>query len=410
MNPIVFAIPVFMLTILIEAWVAHRRAVKVYDIPDAITSLHHGVISQISGVFAKMLTLGIYVLIYENWRLFELPRDSAVVWIVALIAYDFCYYWSHRMGHEVNILWAAHVVHHSSEYYNLSTALRQTSTGSLFGWLFYVPMALAGVHPGVFIAVGLTNLLYQYWVHTELIGTLGWFDRVFSSPSNHRVHHGQNDYCIDKNYGGILILWDRFFGTFQEERVGANAEPIKFGIRSPLRSFNPLWGNLHYYAEIAEKIKSTPGVLAKIGVFFAPPGGWGQPLPHFEPSQFHRFDPQAPTSLRRYAGLQYALMVPFVSHFLAIFNGLSTGQATLYALGIFATCMVLGMLLEYRATQRALSLRLEQLRITSLGVAFAAAPDWFGFVSPDGLRLLMLVIALASAAWLIRHLPAKQTV
>ena len=171
----------------------------------------------------------------------------------------------------------------------------------------------------------------------------------------------------------------------------------------------PLKANAwHYYVEIGQKIKGTPGVAAKIAVIFAPPGGWGQPLPHFDPAKFHRFDPHTPGVLRIYAALQYALMVPFVSHFLAIFNGLATAPAVTYALGIFATCLVLGRLLEHRPTERALDLMLEQLRITSLGVAFAALPTWFGFVAPDALRLFMLAFALASAAWLNRQLPPKR--
>lgn len=403
MNPIVYAIPVFMLTILAEAWLARRRGLRVYDIPDAITSLHHGVISQISGAFAKVLTLGIYVAIYENARIVEWPADSLWFGFLALVFYDFCYYWNHRMGHEVNVLWASHVVHHSSEYYNLSTALRQTSTGNLFGWLFYVPMALAGIPPSVFIIVAVIDLLYQYWVHTELVGSLGWFDRVFCSPSNHRVHHGQNDYCIDKNYGGILILWDRLFGTFEPERLGPDAEPIRFGIRKPLQSYNPLWGNLHYYADMVQLMKDTPGVLAKIGVVFAPPGGWGQPLPHFDPAGFHRYAPPTPANLRRYAGIQYALTVPAISHFLASFNQMGTALAAAYALVIFISAMSLGALLQHPGPARRLWLRLEQCRVTALGLCFALLPDWFGYTASQPLRLALLAGLLGCAAWLNLH-------
>ncbi|NDD75452.1 MAG: sterol desaturase family protein, partial [Gammaproteobacteria bacterium] len=228
MNPIVYAIPVFMLTILAEAWIAQRRDIRAYDIADAITSLHFGVLSQVSSAFTKVFAFGIYVWVFESARLFTLPSDEVWVWVAALVAYDFLYYWVHRAGHEVNLVWASHQVHHSSEWYNLSTALRQTSTGALFVWPLYLPMAVLGVPPLVFGAVALIDLLYQYWVHTELVGKLGWLDRVFVTPSNHRVHHGQNDWCIDRNYGGILILWDRLFGTFAEER---DDERVVYGIR-----------------------------------------------------------------------------------------------------------------------------------------------------------------------------------
>lgn len=153
-----------MLTVLIEAGLARRRGLAVYDIPDALTSLHHGVISEVTGVLWKLAGLGTYALVYANFHATELPADSWLIFVFALLAYDFCYYWQHRMGHEMNVLWAAHVVHHSSEYYNLATALRQTSTGRFFGWVFYLPMAVIGVPPTLFFTVAVIDLLYQYWV------------------------------------------------------------------------------------------------------------------------------------------------------------------------------------------------------------------------------------------------------
>jgi alkylglycerol monooxygenase len=161
--------------------------------------------------------------------------------LLALVLYDFCYYWLHRAGHEVALFWAAHVVHHQSQHYNLSTALRQTSSGLLFGWIFYLPMAVAGrAADHLWHRAALIDLLYQFWVHTEQVGKLGWFDRVFCSPSNHRVHHAVNDRYIDRNYGGILMLWDRLFGSFQEEK---DNEPCVYGTRGALNSWDPLWAN-----------------------------------------------------------------------------------------------------------------------------------------------------------------------
>jgi sterol desaturase/sphingolipid hydroxylase (fatty acid hydroxylase superfamily) len=393
MNPILFAIPVFMLSIVFEAWLAWRRGKQVYDIADALTSLHLGVLSQVSGYFMKLLTFGLYLAVYENYRMTALPIDSVMVWVGALLAYDLCYYWLHRMGHEVSVLWAAHIVHHSSEYYNLSTALRQTSTGSLLGWIFYLPMAVAGVPPAVFGAVALIDLLYQYWVHTELVGRLGWLDRVFVTPSNHRVHHGQNDYCIDRNYGGILIVWDRLFGSFTEERAD---EPVVYGIRDPLKSFNPLWGNLHYYAELWRKAGQAQGWGKKLGVWISPPGGWDVPLAHFVPSQFQRHAAAAGGAVRRYAVVQYALLVPFVVHVIAIAKSLALGERSVYALGIVATMLILGALLEARRAARTI----EQCRVLALGLTFAASADWFGQALPLPLRAAMLLCCVASAGWL----------
>jgi len=241
MNPIVYAIPVFFALMLIEFGVAHARGRRAYRINDTLGSLSAGVTSQITEIATKLVVIGIYAFCFEHLRVTTLPVDAWWTWLLGLLLYDFLYYWHHRMGHEVGILWASHVVHHSSEEFNLSTALRQTSTRFLLGWIFYLPMAVLGFPMIVFIVVGLIDLLYQYWIHTEQVGKLGWFDRVFASPSNHRVHHAVNDKYLDRNYGGILILWDRMFGTFIDED---DNEPCVYGTRSRLGTFSPWWANL----------------------------------------------------------------------------------------------------------------------------------------------------------------------
>lgn len=391
-----------MLTILLEAWMAHRRGVAAYDTADALTSLHLGMVSQVVGLFVKLAMLGIYTAVYQHWRLASLPADSAWVWLGALLAYDFCYYWTHRLGHEVSVLWAAHVVHHSSEYYNLSTALRQTSSGWLLGWLFYLPMALAGVPPLVLVGVGLIDLLYQYWVHTEMVGRLGWLDRVFVTPSNHRVHHGQNDYCIDRNYGGILILFDRLFGTYTDERAD---ERIVYGVRTPLRSLNPAWANLHYYAELWQASRTAGGWRARLRVWFGPPGGWtGLPLGHFDAARFDHYRPATAPAAGLYAMLQFALLVPCVSHLIAVGPSLAAPALLLYAGVVVASTLSLGALLENRPW----ALRLEQARALGLGLAFALLPQWFGFAAPMALRVTMLAAMVVAVVWLDKNIKTFQ--
>ena len=350
MNPIVYAIPVFMLTILAEAWVAYRRGIATYDIPDALTSLNFGILSQVSGVFVRVFTFGIYVWVFEHWRLATLPADSLWVWLGALLAYDFIYYWVHRFGHEVNLLWASHQVHHSSEYFNLSTALRQTSTGAFFTWPFYLPMALCGVPPLVFGAVALIDLLYQYWVHTELVRKLGWLDRVFVTPSNHRVHHGQNEYCIDRNYGGILIIWDRLFGSFAEERDG---EPVIYGIRKPLASYNPVWGNLQVYRDIIVKSLNSASWTAALARWFEPPGGRGASLPHLDPQSVRRFGVDTSRGVRLYAMGQYALLAIGTTWFLALAPQLTAVDRISAAALIVLSTLGIGWVLEGRSHARA---------------------------------------------------------
>ncbi|MEM8546951.1 MAG: sterol desaturase family protein, partial [Pseudomonadota bacterium] len=190
-------------------------------------------------------------------------------WLGVLLVWDFFYYWKHRLGHEVNLLWAAHSVHHQSEEYNLTTALRQTSTDFLIGWAIYLPMFLLGVPVAVFATVSAIDLIYQFWVHTRYVDKLGWVDRVFVTPSNHRVHHAQNAAYMDKNYGGILILWDRLFGTFEPE---ADDNPPVFGVRKSLSSFNPVTANLQVYRYLWADACQTRSWRDKLALWFARPG------------------------------------------------------------------------------------------------------------------------------------------
>jgi len=376
-NPIVYAVPVFLLLMALEFALAHRRGQPVYRAADTVSSLSLGIISQLVAVFAKLLTLGLYTVVYERAAPWRLPVDAAVVWIGALLAYDFLYYWNHRLGHEVKLLWAAHVVHHSSEQYNLSTALRQTGSGALFSWLFYLPLALAGVPPLVFVVVGLVDLLYQFWVHTELVGKLGWFDRVFVSPSNHRVHHGQNDWCLDRNYGGILILWDRLFGTFADERDG---EPIVYGIRGPLRSWNPLWANAHVYADMLRDLRLAQSWGDKLRVLFKPPA-WrpadaaaAMPVPAYDIARFERYAPPLPRPLALHALVQLVVLLAFGLHFLVLAPTLGGLAAAAYALVI-----VLQLAGLARVTERGLAACGWDAARWVLGAALLAASPWHGW-------------------------------
>jgi sterol desaturase/sphingolipid hydroxylase (fatty acid hydroxylase superfamily) len=291
---IVLATPVFLALIALEFAVGRWRGRDTYRLADALSSIGPGIMSQLTGLFVTLLTVGIYTAIFEHLAVWRLPADSIAVWIGALIAYDFLYYWHHRAGHRVALFWAPHAVHHQSEDYNLSTALRQTSGGWVAGWIFYLPMALAGVPPLVFAVVALIDLLYQYWVHTQQIGRLGWFDRWFCAPSNHRVHHAVNDRYLDRNYGGILIVWDRLFGTYADED---DTEPCVYGTRSPLRSWNPVWANLQVYGELAKDSWRAASWADKLRVWLKPPG-WRPadvaarwPKPRFDIAAVERYDP-----------------------------------------------------------------------------------------------------------------------
>jgi sterol desaturase/sphingolipid hydroxylase (fatty acid hydroxylase superfamily) len=395
MDPIVYAIPVFFALMALEAWIGHRRGRKVYRLNDAISSISLGTLSQLIGLLGRLVTLGIYVLAYEHMRLFDLAADAWWVWLAGLLLYDLLYYWHHRLGHEVALLWAAHAVHHQSEEFNLSTALRQTSSGFLFGWIFYLPMALLGFPPLLFVVVALIDLLYQYWIHTEQVGRLGWFDRVFASPSNHRVHHAVNDRYLDRNYGGILILWDRIVGSFEEEDP---AEPPVYGTRSQLRRFEPISANLQVYTQLWREARALPNWRQRLQLLLQAPG-WqapGQPprAPFRIESQL-KYDPIAPAPLRHYALFQFALVTLAATLLLG-----SAHASPLLALLIWGgwcvlTLVSLGNLLEGGA-----SLTLERGRQLLTLLALLALP----FVPMSlALRVALMTLAgltLLSGGWL----------
>lgn len=400
---ITWATPVFFALIALELLVARLRGRSVYHSSDAINSLGLGVISQIVAVFSKLLTLGIYAWCVQRFALFALPANSVWVWISALLFYDFCYYWLHRAGHEVNILWAAHVVHHQSEDYNLSTALRQTGSGVLLGWLFYLPMAILGYPLEVFVVVALIDLLYQFWVHTELVGRLGWFDRVFCSPSNHRAHHAVNDRYLDRNYGGILIVWDRLFGTFIEED---DTDPPIYGTRSPLRSWNPLWANAEVYWATAKDAWHARRWRDKLLVWLKPPG-WRPadvaerfPKPAFD-IQRERFQPPLSRGLTVYGLVQFALLLGMAVQFLDLAKHLPAATLVGYAVFLVLSLAALGALTEGRR----LGVGLELARLLATAAVPLITGGWFGVSALDA-RVVAVLVAIPAIsalvlAWLV---------
>ncbi|WP_409970413.1 sterol desaturase family protein [Piscinibacter sp.] len=353
---IVLATPVFFLLIGIEFLVGWKRGRNTYRLNDALNSIGLGVMSQIIGVFSKLFAIGIYIVVFEHAALWRLPQDALWVWVFGLLFYDLCYYWHHRLGHTVALFWAAHVVHHQSEDYNLSTALRQTSSGWIGGWLFYLPMAVLGVPPLVFATVALIDLLYQYWVHTQQIGRLGWFDRWFCSPSNHRVHHAVNDKYLDRNYGGILIVWDRIFGSFEEED---DAEPCVYGTRGPLRSWNPIWANLHNYRDMAQDTWRATSWGDRLRIWFKHPG-WRPadvaakwPKPAFDIGRVNRYDPPLSRGAAWAANGVFVLLLNATTWFLWNAHALSLTQQVATAGGIMAALYLVGAI----CTPRSVSVR-----------------------------------------------------
>lgn len=388
---IVLATPVFFVLIAIEYAIGLKRRHNTYRLDDAITSIGLGMLSQISAVFTRLLRVGIYTAVYAMVAIWpEHPFWTTWVgWLVALVFYDFCYYWLHRAGHESAIFWAAHVVHHQSQDYNLSTALRQTSSGALLGWVFYLPMAIAGVPPLVFGVVALIDLLYQFWVHTEQVKKLGWFDRWFCSPSNHRVHHAVNDRYLDRNYGGILIVWDRLFGSFKEED-----EACVYGTRKPLNSWNPLWANTEVYWSLLKDSWHTRSWADKLRVWFKPPG-WRPadvaarfPSPTFDLTQVLRYAPPMSRGVQVFAVAQFALLLAGVAGFLWFADGWPLAHNAVVFGVLLVSLWAIGAVMEGRLSM------LEVLLVQAAALSTATAA--LGFVDLHRVfKPLTMVMAMA---------------
>ena len=311
MELILFAIPFFFLLIFVELAYGLLRGNNTYRFNDSINSISMGSLSRLQSLVILGFSGSIYEAIVAKYQFTQLADDALWVWASCFILYDFAYYWKHRFGHEVALFWGSHVAHHQSEDYNLSTALRQTSI-DFYGFLFYLPFFFLGFPAEILFTVVSLNLIYQFWVHTEHVPKLGPIEWLFVTPSNHRVHHARNKIYVDRNYGGVFILWDRIFGSFQEELV---EEAAVFGLRKPLNSWNPIWANVHVYWRLSQDFISIPGIANKLKVLFKPPG-WradnqqGNCKLGIEPADLTaRFDPAISTFSLVYTFVQFLFII-----------------------------------------------------------------------------------------------------
>lgn len=395
MDLILLAVPFFFVLIAVELVADRVRGQRNYQLADSINSLSTGVLSTTTGLLTKGVGLVTYAIAWEHLALLRLPGDAWWVWALAFVLYDFCYYWLHRLGHERNVLWAAHSVHHQSEEYNLTTALRQTSSGFIFSWLFYLPLALLGVPPLVFVTVAALNLLYQFWVHTRHVPKLGAFEWLFITPSNHRVHHAQNPLYLDRNYGGVFIIWDRLFGTFQEEDP---REPVVFGVTTPLASWNPLWANLQFYAQLFSDARRTARWRDKLRIWFMPTG-WrpadvaaGYPQQKHELAGFRKFAIALSGAQQLYVVGQFAVYVALGSYLMD-----RAGQLPPMALVLGWALMAWGLFVLGAALEdRPWAPRLELARLLSVVPALYLAGTWGLVVVTPLAWVLLLAYGLLS--------------
>ena len=347
-NPIILSIPLYFSLIAIE-WIYDLVKKKgIYRMADAYANIGSGIFEQVTGVFAKVFTIGVYVFVYEQFRLMDIPTTWPYL-ILLWLAVDFSYYWAHRWSHTVNLFWMGHIVHHQSEDYNFSVALRQGVFQKVFTFWVYIPMAILGFDPTWFVIIGALNTVYQFWIHTEQIDRLGWFELIFNTPSHHRVHHGRNPKYIDKNHAGSLIIWDKLFGTFQAEEE----RPV-YGVTKPAAHWDPVSAHFQPFSDMFRDLKKVKGMTNKIGILVNAPG-WlpdeygGMRYPsEVSKEEYVKFDVNPPSFLKAYLFVQFLFVLAASAYFLFSYTAQS-GLTNLYwALGITFSITSLGLLFEMR--------------------------------------------------------------
>ncbi len=260
------ASPIFLILIGIEFIISIYKKNRLYLLNDTVNNFCSGILEEIGTLPFRGFILFSYYYLYEHYAYFTINPHSALSWFLLWLGVDFCYYWYHRASHRNNFFWMGHSVHHQSEQYNLSVALRQGFFQTMSSWVFYLPLALIGFPTWMFIAVVGLNTIYQFWLHTPFINKMGWFELLFNTPSHHRVHHGKNPQYIDKNYAGSLIIWDKLFGTFEPED-----EPAEYGVTEPLDSWNPFYANIKVIKDILHYGKGLSNKFNMLRALFMPP-------------------------------------------------------------------------------------------------------------------------------------------
>jgi sterol desaturase/sphingolipid hydroxylase (fatty acid hydroxylase superfamily) len=346
-SPVVLAIPIYFLLIGVELIIQQYRKIQLYRLHDAVTNISCGMTQQLTGLFFKVATIGIYQFFYEHFRVATIAPTWYTL-IILFIAADFLYYWAHRMSHEINLFWGGHVVHHQSEDYNLSVALRQGSFQVIWTFAFYLPLAFAGFDTISFAAMSGLVTVYQFWIHTETIGKMGWFEWIFNTPSHHRVHHGRDPKYIDRNHAGVFIIWDRMFGTFKEEE-----EKPTYGITTPVDSWNPFWVNIHHYKNLMLNFLNVKGLKNKLKILFYKPG-WmpeemgGYQAPQRVPSTYRKFETSPSKLATIYGFFQYVIALLTGALFLFTTAQFTIVEQAIVALLLIFTITVTGGMFEVK--------------------------------------------------------------
>ncbi|XP_023938616.2 alkylglycerol monooxygenase [Bicyclus anynana] len=340
--------PYFLIFMIIEHIVLRLEGKKGIRLNDGITSISHGIFQECGRLLWRGAESYLYTWIYCNFRIVDLPWNNTMTWYAAALGVDFCYYWMHRACHEVHILWAQHQVHHTSEDFNMGVGIRQSVLQGWCGFIFYLPLALA-IPPAQFVMHHQFSYLYMFWIHTEAIKSLGPLEYILNTPSHHRVHHGSNKYCLDVNYGGVLIIWDRLFGTFRPE---TDKIEIVYGLIYNQPSFNPAYLQMFYTRYVIQKFRRLETWSDKLKAIVWGPS-WEPGTPRLgdedmkvEVENRPKYDIFLPAWCNTYIVLHYAVVLYGFFELASRYMGMTPISVIIFVFYVMASLTIIGMLLD----------------------------------------------------------------
>ncbi|MEL6972571.1 MAG: sterol desaturase family protein [Bacteroidota bacterium] len=399
-----YAIPGFLLLIIIEALAGRWMGVQVNSPADTISSLSSGVTNTLKTLMGLAVVILSYGWMVSNWAFFTLP-DAWWVYLLAFIGLDFKGYWSHRWNHEINLFWNRHVIHHSSEEFNLSCALRQNISAIIGIYFFlYIPMALLGVPTKVVAFIAPIHFFSQFWYHTRLIDRMGFLEYIIVTPSHHRVHHAINDEYLDKNYSEIFIVWDKWFGTFQEELPEV---PPVYGTKRPAGTWNPILINFMHVWSIIQDAWRTRSWWDKLRIWFMPTG-WRPddvaeqyPIPYYKhASEQRKYDSKPSTALQWWSGVQLIIHLVLMYHLMLNIGDLGFSQILLYGSFLFVSTFSYTTLLD----RHWLSMWMEILKLVFGLVLVYYLGGWFGLGMFGTYAVIAyLLLALGACLFFVRR-------
>lgn len=388
MNYVAFIIPAFFIFLGLEYWIARRKGrADLFSYESAVSNISIGIAERLLNLLITGSFYGLFYYIYEHYAWVHIPNHWSV-WVALILATDLVWYWYHRLGHEINLMWGAHIVHHQSEEYNYTVSARITTIQAIIRNLFWCILPWVGFHPAMVITILVVHGAYSFFTHTQVIGKLGWLENIFITPSHHRVHHASNDKYLNKNYGDIFVFWDKLFGTFQREEE----QPV-YGLTHPLKSHSFLWQHFHYYAELWEACRRSGSVWSSIRIVLGKPEDLDQ---NIRPELESKILPQklgfrSSFRFKVYLNLQLIACLTGLFLFTLYFNQLDVLDKGFIIALILITLVNCGALLE----QQYWIYKLEIVRLLILCGYIGFLQESFGFFCVS--HITILIIAFVEA-------------